>query len=192
MKPTFFKSSAAFRRWLENHAGTKRELLVGFYKADSGKPSITWPESVDEALCFGWIDGVRKRIDDVSYTIRFSPRRAGSIWSAVNTRRARELFEAGRMTPAGKAAFDARKANKSGVYSYENRPATLMEPYAGLLARNVAARKFFEAQSPSYRRTATWWIVSARKEETRQKRLKELIELCAAGERIPLLGRPAK
>jgi uncharacterized protein YdeI (YjbR/CyaY-like superfamily) len=192
MRPTFFKTPAAFRKWLERHAETKQELLVGFYKAASGKRSITWSESVDEALCFGWIDGVRKRIDDVSYTIRFSPRRASSIWSAINTRRARDLMDQGRMTPAGQAAFKAKRANTSGVYSYENRPATLVQPYASMLARNAAARKFFEAQTPSYKRTATWWIVSAKKEETRLKRLEELIRLCARAERIPLLRRRAK
>jgi uncharacterized protein YdeI (YjbR/CyaY-like superfamily) len=193
MKPTFFKTPAAFRKWLERHAQTKPELLVGFYKADSGKPSITWPESVDEALCFGWIDGVRRRVDEVSYTIRFSPRRATSIWSAINSRRVRQLIDEGRMTPAGMAAFEARRGYKSGIYSYENRPATLVEPYAGMLARNAAARKFFEAQPPSYKRVATWYILSAKKDETRLKRVQTIIELSAAGKRITdPLRKPAK
>jgi uncharacterized protein YdeI (YjbR/CyaY-like superfamily) len=193
MKPTFFKSPADFRKWLERHADTKQELLVGFYKTGSGRPSITWPESVDAALCFGWIDGVRKRIDDVSYTIRFSPRKTTSVWSAVNTRRARELIDEGRMTPAGLAAFEVRRANKSGVYSYENRPATLVEPYASMLARNARARKFFEAQPPSYKRAATWFVLSAKKDETRLKRVQQLIEVSAAGERLTQsLRRPGK
>jgi uncharacterized protein YdeI (YjbR/CyaY-like superfamily) len=193
VKPTYFKSPGAFRKWLERHAGTKQELLVGFYKAGSGKPSITWPESVGEALCFGWIDGVRKRVDDVSYTIRFTPRKAGSIWSAVNTRRVRQLIDEGRMTPGGLAAFEAKRASKSGVYSYEKRPESLVEPYAGLLARNAAARKFFDTQPPYYKRAATWWVISAKKEETRMKRARALIDLSAAGEWIPqFLRRPTK
>ena len=166
---------------------------MGFYKADSGRPSITWPQSVDEALCFGWIDGVRRRIDDVSYTIRFSPRRATSIWSAINSRRARQLIDEGRMTPAGVAAFEARRAYKSGIYSYEKRPRTLVEPYAGMLARNAAAKKFFDAQPPSYKRLATWYILSAKRDETRLKRIQTIIELSAAGKRITdSLRRPAK
>jgi uncharacterized protein YdeI (YjbR/CyaY-like superfamily) len=193
MKPTFFQNPAAFRKWLERHAGTKQELLVGFYKVGSGKLSITWPESVDEALCFGWIDGVRKRIDDVSYANRFSPRKATSVWSSVNIRRARQLIDEGRMTPAGLAAFEARRANKSGIYSYEKRPDTLVEPYAGMLARNAKARKFFESQPPSYKRAATWFVLSAKKDETRLKRAQTLIDVSAAGKWLPqFLRRPAK
>ena len=136
---------------------------------------------------------VRRRIDGVSYTIRFSPRRATSIWSAINSRRARQLIDEGRMTPAGLAAFEARRAYKSGIYSYEKRPGALVEPYAGILARNAAARKFFDAQPPSYKRVATWYVLSAKKEETRLKRVQTLIELSAAGERITQsLRRPAK
>jgi uncharacterized protein YdeI (YjbR/CyaY-like superfamily) len=192
MKPAFFKTPAAFGKWLERHADTKQELLVGFYKADFGKPSISWPESVDEALRFGWIDGVRKRIDDVSYTIRFSPRKATSVWSSVNTRRARQLIDEGRMTPAGLTAFEARRANKSGIYSYEKRPDALVEPYAGVLAQNAKARKFFEAQPPSYKRAATWFVLSAKKDETRLKRAQTLIEVSAAGKWLPqFLRSPA-
>src|SRR2546425_1736546 len=121
MKPRFFRSPAEFRRWLQTNGATARELLVGFHKKGSGKPSITWPESVDEALCFGWIDGIRKSLDDVSYTIRFSPRRSRSIWSAVNTKRAQELMKSGLMRPAGLKAFEARRENRSGIYSYEQR-----------------------------------------------------------------------
>jgi uncharacterized protein YdeI (YjbR/CyaY-like superfamily) len=189
MKPTFFRSPAAFRKWLQQHNATKQELLAGFYKVDSGKPSITWPESVDEALCFGWIDGIRKRVDDVSYTIRFTPRRSSSVWSMVNIKRVEALVDEGRMTPAGLKAFAARRENKSGIYSHEQRPRELVEPYAGLLARNARATHFFAKQAPSYRRAATWWVVSAKKEETRLKRAQTLIELSGRGELIPQFTR---
>jgi uncharacterized protein YdeI (YjbR/CyaY-like superfamily) len=189
VKPTFFQSPADFRKWLRRSCGDCAELLVGFYKTESGKPSMTWPESVDEALCFGWIDGVRKRVDDVSYTIRFTPRKPGSVWSAVNVRKVQALIEQDRMTPAGLEAFTARRANKSGVYSYEQRPDSLVEPYAGMLARNVAARRFFERQAPSYRRAATWWVISAKKDETRLKRARTLIELSQGEKLIPQFTR---
>jgi uncharacterized protein YdeI (YjbR/CyaY-like superfamily) len=189
VKPTFFRSPAEFRKWLERRSGAAEELLVGFYKTGSGKPSITWPESVDEALCFGWIDGIRKRIDDLSYTIRFTPRKPGSTWSAVNTRKVKVLIEQGRMAPAGLAAFEARTARKSGIYSYEQRPSALMEPYSGMLARNRAANAFFESQAPWYRRAATWWVISAKKEETRLKRAETLIDLCKRGKLVPQLDR---
>jgi uncharacterized protein YdeI (YjbR/CyaY-like superfamily) len=189
MRPSFFRSAAAFRKWLQQHNATKQELLVGFYKTDSGKPSITWPESVDEALCFGWIDGLRKRVDDVSYTIRFTPRRSSSVWSSINIKRVEALTQKGRMTPSGLAAFAARRQNKSGIYSYEQRPAELVEPYAGLLARNARAARFFAQQPPSYRRAAIWWVISAKKEETRLKRAQTLIKLSVKGELIPQFTR---
>jgi uncharacterized protein YdeI (YjbR/CyaY-like superfamily) len=185
MTPKFFRTPAEFRRWLERHHAHGGELLVGFYKTGSGRSSMSWPESVDEALCFGWIDGVRRRVDDVSYTIRFTPRRPGSIWSSVNSRRAQGLAAAGRMTAAGLAAFEARSPNRSGRYSYEQRPAALVAPYSQLLASSPRARRFFEAQAPSYRRAATWWVVSAKKEQTRLKRARTLIDLSARGELIP-------
>src|SRR5437660_11875112 len=187
MKLRFFKTPAAFRKWLAaNHAKSK-ELWVGFYKKNSGKPSITWPESVDEALCFGWIDGVRKNIDEESYQIRFSPRKPRSIWSAVNIRNAERLIKEGRMWPAGLKAYQARKENRSGIYSYEQRSPELVEPYLGKLKRNKKAWEFFQAQPPGYRKTMNWWIVSAKKEETRLKRLEQLIEESASGRRIGLL-----
>jgi len=187
MNPKFFKTPSDFREWLAaNHAKTK-ELWVGFYKKNSGKPSITWPESVDEALCFGWIDGLRKNIDEDSYMIRFSPRKPGSIWSAVNIRNAERLIKERRMQPAGLKAYEARKENRSGIYSYEQRSPELVEPYLGKLKRNRKAWAFFQAQPPSYRKTVNWWIVSAKKEETRLKRLEQLIEESAQGRRIPLL-----
>ncbi len=180
----FFRSPADFRKWLEkNHAGVS-ELWVGFYKKASGKPSITWPESVNEALCFGWIDGIRKRVDDVSYKIRFTPRRRGSIWSTINIKRARELTKEKRMRPAGAIAFKARRQYKSGIYSYEQRSAELPEPYSGGLKKNKAACDFFEAQPPSYRKMMSWYILSAKKEETRSQRLNRLIAASAKRKRL--------
>jgi len=183
-KPTHFKSPAAFRAWLRAHHATATELLVGFHKRESGRPSITWPESVDEALSVGWIDGVRRRVDAEAYSIRFTPRRPGSIWSAINIRRAQALIEAGRMRPPGLKAFEARRANRSGIYAYEQRPAALPEPYAGRFREHPAAWEFFEAQPPSYRRTLVWWVVSAKQAETRDSRLIRLIEASARGARL--------
>lgn len=184
-KPKFFRTPAAFRAWLEKRHADADELLVGFRKKGTGKPSLTWPESVDEALCFGWIDGIRRRLDDESYTIRFTPRRPGSIWSAVNIARAEALIADGRMRPAGLAAYEARRENRAGIYSYEQRPAELPEPFAKLLKRNAAAWRFFTAQPPSYRKAVCWWVVSAKKEETRLRRLDKLAEHSARGERLP-------
>src|SRR6185503_3412671 len=186
-KPTFFATPAAFRRWLEKHHESASELLVGFHKKGSGKPSITWPESAVEALCYGWIDGIRRRIDDDSYSIRFTPRRPDSIWSKVNFNRMGELTAAGRVHPAGLAAFAKRSADKTGVYSYEHqrRPEVPLAPaYEKQLRKNKAAWQYFEEETPWYRRIATRWIMEAKKEETREKRLRELIELSAAGRRI--------
>ena len=185
MKVQFFKSPADFRKWLEKHHSSSQQLWVGFYKKSSGKPSITWPESVDEALCFGWIDGVRKNVDDVSYKIRFTPRKTRSTWSNVNIRRVKELSDKGLMRPAGERAFEARLENRSGTYSYEQRSATLEAPYRKIQRQNKPACEFFEAQAPSYRKAAGWWVVSAKKEETRLKRLEQLIEHSAHGRRIP-------
>jgi uncharacterized protein YdeI (YjbR/CyaY-like superfamily) len=181
MKPIFFKSQSDFRKWLDAHYATHTELWVGFYKKGSGKASITWPESVDEALCFGWIDGIRKSVDDVSYTIRFSPRKPRSVWSAINIKRAAELTSQGQMHPAGIQAFEARLENRSGIYSYEQRTDQLPDQYEKKLRRNKAAWEFFCAQSPSYRKVAGWWVVSAKKEETRIRRLDQLIEDSARG-----------
>jgi len=192
VSPKFFKSPSDFRKWLATNHAKEKELLVGFYKKNTGKPSITWPQSVDEALCFGWIDGIRRRIDEDSYSIRFTPRKSSSTWSAVNIRRAQELLRDGRMTAAGKKAFAARKENRSGIYSYEQRSAELVEPYAGRLRRNKAALKFFKAQQPSYRKAANWWVMSAKKEETRLNRLEQLINLSAARQIIPQFTRRPK
>jgi uncharacterized protein YdeI (YjbR/CyaY-like superfamily) len=192
MQPKFFKSPSDFRKWLAVHHANATELLVGFYKEDTGKPSITWPESVDEALCFGWIDGIRRRVDKDSYSIRFTPRKTSSTWSAVNIGRAQELISEGRMTPGGEKAFAARKENRSGIYSYEQRSAELVEPYASALRRSKAAMKFFASQPPSYRKAANWWVISAKQEETRLKRLEQLIKLSAAGQTIPQFTRRPK
>ncbi len=184
MKIEFFKSRADFRKWLEQHHGTSQELWVGFCKKSSGQESVTWPESVDEALCFGWIDGIRKRVDEISYTIRFTPRKAGSIWSAVNIRRVMDLSDKGLMQPAGLNAFRARRENRSGIYSYEKRSGKFDEPYEERLRQSREAWEFFEAQPPSYRKAAIWWVVSAKREETRLRRLDQLVEDSAHGRRI--------
>lgn len=181
MNIKFFKTPDEFRKWLERHHATTRELWVGYYKKNSGKPSITWPESVDQALCFGWIDGIRKSVDESSYTIRFTPRQPKSIWSVVNIKRAQELCEQGLMQAAGLKAFAARTENRSGIYAYEQRSERLAEPYEKRLKQNRAAWEFFQSQPPSYRKAASWWVVSARKEETRLKRLEKLIEDSAHG-----------
>jgi uncharacterized protein YdeI (YjbR/CyaY-like superfamily) len=187
-KPTFFRTPAEFRAWLAKHHATREELLVGYHKKHTGKPSMTWQESVDQALCFGWIDGVRKSLDDESYTIRFSPRRRGSIWSSVNIKRAKVLIGQGQMQPAGLQAFEARRENKSGVYSYEQRSLELPAPYDQLLKKNQVAWRFFQTQPPSYRKAIFWWIVSAKKEETRLKRLQRLSAFSAQGQRLPELA----
>jgi len=184
MNPKFFKSPAAFRTWLAANYAKSKELWVGFYKKDSGKPSITWPESVDEALCCGWIDGLRKNIDAKSYKIRFTPRQPNSIWSAVNIRNVERLIKEDRMTPAGLKAYASRKEYRSGVYSYEQRPAELIEPYASKFKQNKAAWKFFRAQPPYYRKMMTWFILSAKLEDTRQARLDKLIEASAKEQRL--------
>lgn len=184
VKIKYFESAHDFRRWLEKNHATKPELWVGYYKKRSRQASMTWPESVDEALCFGWIDGIRKSIDDLRYTSRFTPRRRGSIWSAVNIKRARELSNKGLMKPPGMAAFDARKENRSGIYSYEQRSANLDTPYEKRLTQNKAAWNFFYAQPPSYRKAIGWWIVSAKQEVTRLKRLEKLISESARGKRL--------
>jgi len=188
MKPRFFATPALFRAWLEEHHATKTELVVGFRKKASGKPSITWPQSVDEALCFGWIDGVRKSIDADSYTIRFTPRRPTSIWSAVNVARVGELAKAGRMAKAGLDAFALRTPERTGVYSFErNAAAVLPADDEAKLRANARAARYFDAQPPWYRRTATHWVISAKRPETRQRRLAQLIACSAAGRPVPPL-----
>ena len=192
MRPTFFATSADWRRWLGKHHATVSELWVGFHKTGTGRPSITWPESVDEALCFGWIDGIRKSLDEDSYVIRFTPRRKGSTWSSVNTRHVQRLSHEGRMRPAGMAAFEARDPKRSGIYSFEQRQAvTLDAPASKQFKANTRAWKFWEAQPSGYRTTATHWVMSAKRDETRARRLATLIEDSTAGLRIALLRRPS-
>jgi uncharacterized protein YdeI (YjbR/CyaY-like superfamily) len=190
MKPVFFANAAAFRAWLEKHHGEAQELLVGYYKVGSGKASMTWAESVDEALCFGWIDGIRKRVDDERYTIRFTPRKPRSTWSAVNVKRVAALTAEGRMRPAGLEAFTKRAPDRTGIYSYEQRKTAKLTPaQARQFRANEAAWGYFQAQPAWYKTAATWWVASAKKDETRQRRLAQLIADSAAGRSIPELRR---
>lgn len=190
MSGHYFDSPAAFRAWLEENHSTERELLVGFHKRDTGRPSMTWPESVAEALCFGWIDGVRRRVDEERYTIRFTPRKPGSIWSAVNIATMERLIAEGRAFDAGIAAFERRSAEKSAVYSYENRHAATFDAGSEReFRRHRQAWKFFEAQPRGYRQTSTWWVMSAKRPETRARRLAKLIECSEAKKPIPELAR---
>jgi uncharacterized protein YdeI (YjbR/CyaY-like superfamily) len=191
MEPIFFESPSELRTWLEQHHASEKELLVGFHKKSAGRPSITWPELVDEALSFGWIDGIRRGIDAERYTIRLTPRKPTSNWSSVNIRRVAELEKEGRMTPAGRAAFERRSEERSGIYSYERRKAAKLERAQEREFRaNEAAWTFFQSQPPGYRRTATHWVVSAKREETRRKRLATLIDDSANGRRLRHLTRP--
>lgn len=185
MEPTFFATPVELRRWLAANHSSAVELWVGFYKKGSGRPTITWPESVDEALCVGWIDGVRKSIDEASYMIRFTPRQARSTWSAVNIARVAELTKQRRMQPAGLSAFERRTESKSRIYAYEQGERAGLDAECERRFRaNPKAWQFFLAQPPSYRRTASWWVVSAKKEETRTKRLATLIADSEAGRTI--------
>jgi uncharacterized protein YdeI (YjbR/CyaY-like superfamily) len=181
--PTFFPTAAAFRRWLKANRETAPELLVGFWKKGTGRPSIDWPEARDEALCVGWIDGIRKSLGDDSYTIRFTPRRRGSIWSKVNVERYAALTAEGRMTPAGVRAYEENEG-RSGVYSYENAPSALTGAETAMFKRNQAAWADWEKRPPGYRRVVLHWIGSAKKPETRARRLATLIEDSAAGRKI--------
>lgn len=187
MKPKFFRSPAEFRGWLSKHHDTESELLVGFHKKNSGKKSVTYAEALDEALCFGWIDGVRKSYDDNSYTIRFTPRKPKSIWSLVNVGHVKRLEKEGRMQPAGKAAYERRDEKRTGIYSFENRPKQLSTAYEKQLQANAKAWEFFQNQPPYYRRTISFWVMSAKKEETQLSRLARLIEASANGKRVGIL-----
>ena len=191
--PLFFATPEEFRVWLHEHHATARELWVGYYKKGTGRPSITWPESVDVALCYGWIDGVRRSVDSDSYTNRFTPRKPTSHWSAVNIGRVEELTAQGRMQPAGLAAFARRKDETSAIHSYEQREqAALEEAEEQQLRADAAAWQFFQAQPRSYRQAAIRWVISAKRAETRQSRLARLIEDSAQGRTVPPLTRPAK
>ena len=191
MDPTFFATPQDFRAWLQAHHDSESELLVGFYKKGSGKPSITWPESVDEALCFGWIDGIRRNAGEDAYTIRFTPRKKKSTWSAVNIARVAELTKMGRMQPAGLEAFAAREESNSRIYAYENRDKISLEPAMEERFRaNEKAWSFFQAQPPGYRKTAVFYVMSAKQDATRQRRMDQLIADSAAGNRIAQFVSP--
>ncbi len=176
MKVLFFKSQSECRRWLEHNHAKTTEQWFGFYKKSSGKRGITYHQALDEALCFGWIDGLRRSLDQESYIQRFTPRRPKSIWSLINIKRARELRKLGRMKPAGLKAFAARRPEKSGVYSFENVPRELSDDLKKRFKKNPAAWNYFQNRPPGFRRTVTFWVMSAKKEETRLRRLAALIE----------------
>ena len=187
MVATFFETPADFRAWLAEYHDVARELWVGFHKKGTGRPSITWPEAVDQALCFGWIDGVRKSIDADSYVIRFTPRKQNSIWSAVNTKRARELTKLGLMHASGLKKFEERNQEKTNQYSFEREHAELPPALQKQFRANRAAWKFFQDQPPGYRKLAAWYVISAKQDATRQKRLARLIADSEAGRRIGML-----
>ena len=184
MKALYFRDAAEFRRWLTAHHATERELLVGFYKKASGTPGISYKEAVDEALCFGWIDGIKKRVDERRYTHRFTPRRAGSTWSLINATRVKALIALKRMAKPGREAFDRRDPKKTGIYSFENRPGVFDAPLARAFKRQAAAWTFFRAQPPGYQRLMTYWVMSAKQQETRERRLAALVKSSAEGKRI--------
>lgn len=194
MEPTFFATPEEWRAWLQAHHQTESELLVGFYKKGSGKPSITWPESVDEALCFGWIDGIRRNAGEDAYTIRFTPRKKKSTWSAVNIKRMGELMEAGRVQPAGLKAWEAREESNSRIYAYENRENITFDPALEERFRaNEKAWNFFQAQPPGYRHLCTFFVMGARQDATRQRRLDQLMADSEAGRRLAgMLGPKPK
>lgn len=188
-QPAFFERPEDFRAWLKKHHNEKAALLVGFYKVSTGKPSLIWEQAVDEALCYGWIDGVRKRIDDEAYTIRFTPRRPGSHWSQKNINSVTRLLEEGRMQPAGLAAYEARREDKSARASYEQGDEPELSPE--LLAeagQQPEAWAFFQQQPPGYRRTLTHWVMSAKQEQTRLRRLERILEVSAQGKRVDLMS----
>ena len=184
MIPIFFDSALSFRNWLEANHQTATEVFVGYYKVGTKKPSMSWSESVDEALCFGWIDGVRRSIDNESYCNRFTPRNPKSNWSAINIKKVEELTQLGKMTPAGLAAFEKRREDRSEVYSYENKPEQLSPELEARFRENTAAWEFFLSQSTSYKRTVMFYVMDAKQEATRFSRLDKLIQACLEGKRI--------
>jgi uncharacterized protein YdeI (YjbR/CyaY-like superfamily) len=184
MKPIFFANASEFRKWLEDNHQIEPEVFVGYYKVSTKKISMTWSESVDEALCFGWIDGIRRSIDEESYCNRFTPRNPKSNWSAVNIKKVEELVSKGKMMPAGLIAFERRTENKSAVYSYENRPEKLDPDLEILLQENSAAWIFFQAQSPSYKKTIYYWVMSAKQKATQIARLEKLVAFSESGKKV--------
>jgi len=192
MKATFFKSADEFRRWLDKNHDNQQELLLGFYKKASGKGGITYPEALDEALAYGWIDGVRKSLDDTSYTIRFTPRKPKSIWSMVNIKRVGELTKLGRMRPPGVVVFEGRDLKRAQLYSYERKTSKLDAELEKRLKANRKAWEFFQAQPPGYQKIISWWIISAKQKETRFRRLERLIKDSENGRRVGILERKKK
>src|SRR5271157_3965016 len=191
LKPEFFPSASVFRTWLGRHHAESKELWVGFHKRGSGVSSMTWEEAVDTALCFGWIDGVRTGAGEIRYAIRFTPRNPRSTWSVRNIARVRELTKQGLMEPAGLGAFGQLKSERSAVYSYEQRRNARLSPaHERLFRASGNAWEFFRAQAPSYQRVASWWVVSAKKDETKLRRLKTLIDASRRGRPIDALARP--
>ena len=187
-----FRRQAAFRAWLTKHHRTTTELVVRIFKTHAADRGLTYAQALDEALCYGWIDGVRRRVDEDSFSIRFTPRKSRSIWSNVNVRHVGRLIEAGRMTKAGMAAFEAREAGRTGIYSFEQPPKTLDPSYSRTFRANAAAWTYFQEQPPWYRRTTSFWVMSAKREETRAKRLAALIDCCVRLTRIPQMPPSAK
>ena len=193
MQPIYFASPAEFRAWLEANHGTETELLVGLHKKATGVAGMTWSQAVDEALCFGWIDGIAHRVDDRRWSIRFTPRRRGSNWSAVNVRKVAALTEEGRMRPAGLRAFEARSGSSTGVYSFEQpTDPKLTRDQQRRFRADTEAWAYFSSETPSYRRTTVWWVISAKKETTRERRLAQLIEDSRAGRRVKQFRRPSR
>jgi uncharacterized protein YdeI (YjbR/CyaY-like superfamily) len=188
MKPRYFKSQADFRRWLETHHASAPELLVGFYKKDSGKGGLAYKEAVDEALCVGWIDGIKKRVDESSYTHRFTPRRRGSIWSAINVKRMKELIASGLVSKAGLETYERRDPKKAGMYSFENRPQTFDGAIEKQFQANPRAWTFFLEQPPGYRKVCTFFVMSAKKDQTRLRRLAVLMNASSKGQRLEWMG----
>ena len=183
--PRFFASPAAFRKWLAANHAKKGEVLLGFHKVGTGKPGLTWTQSVEEALCHGWIDGVRRSLGPEAYTIRFTPRKPGSHWSAVNVRHALRLIEEGRMGPAGKSAFEARTAKRTAQASYEQGDIAFTPAQMNSFKADKAAWTFFSRQAPTYRKAVVWWVVSAKRPETSERRLAQAVACSAKGVRLP-------
>jgi uncharacterized protein YdeI (YjbR/CyaY-like superfamily) len=192
VKPKFFNGPSQFRVWLEKNHAKNSELLVGLHKKNSGKKTLTYAEALDEALCFGWIDGVRKNFDEISYTIRFTPRKPKSIWSRINVNHVERLKKEGRMMPAGLAAFAKKEDKRTGIYSFENAPREFPAKFLKTFRANKDAWKFFSAQPPGYRRLVVFWVVGAKREETQLRRLEHLIKISANNERLGLLGEKKK
>lgn len=184
MNPAFFSTQEKFREWLEKHHQKETELLVGFYKVNSKKPSISWSESVDQALCFGWIDGVRRSIDQESYSIRFTPRKKSSIWSAINIKKIEELTKTGLMKEAGLKAFELRSEEKSRIYSHETEPSVLSPEFEKQFKAHKPAWEYFNLQAPSYKKVMIHWIMTAKQEKTRISRLEKAIKISAEQKRM--------